>query len=499
LRADGAAIEDGRAMEDRDGRGSGVSHPVSRRALLGATVAAGVGVAVTGTVAALFNGNGNGRGTGTGTGTGHGTGSPPGGVTGQMSGYGPLLPDPDGRLALPRDFRYRVLAQEGITVLESGEPSPSDPDGAAAFASPDGGIVLVCNHEIGDEGPHPVPHVDGLVYDPAARGGTTTIEIGPDGSPVRQYVSLAGTYDNCAGGRTPWETWLTCEETEKVLDRPHGYVFEVDPFDQRANLDPQPIKALGRFAHEAVVVDPEDHVLYMTEDAAKPNGLIYRYTPPPEALPLGKGSLRRLPRDAGSLGALRASTPAGQHVPDLSVATEIGTTYTVDWVEVPDRDAARRSVRRQFGDDEVTRARKLEGMWWGDGGAYIVSSFARASDGAATAHDGQVWFLDPRAGSLTLHLRFAPTDTPDLAPNGPDNITVSPYGGVVIAEDGKGRPHLLGATLAGTVFLLAQSEAEVDEAEFCGPVFSADERTLFVNLQGPGLTFAIEGPFVHQP
>jgi secreted PhoX family phosphatase len=355
----------------------------------------------------------------------------------------------------------------------------------------------VCNHEIGPDEPHAVPHVDGLVYDPAARGGATIIEMGPDGRPVRHYVSLAGTSDNCAGGRTPWDTWLTCEETEKVLERPHGYVFEVDPFDQQANLDPRPIKALGRFPHESVVVDPEDQFLYLTEDAARPNGTVYRYTPPAEALPLGKGSLRRLAADAGSLAALRASSAAGQHVPDLSAATEIGTTYTVDWVEVPDRDATAQSVRRQFGDHEITRARKLEGMWWGDGGAYIVSSFARADDGEATTHDGQIWFLDPRAGSLTLRLRFAASDSPDVEPNGPDNITVSPYGGVVIAEDGKGRPHLLGATPGGAVFLLAQSEAEVEGAEFCGPVFSADERTLFVNLQGPGLTFAIEGPFLH--
>jgi hypothetical protein len=450
--------------------------------LLGAGVATGLGVAVAGTSGALFNG----RETGVGTG-------------GQRTApYGPLLADPEGRLALPAGFRYRVLAEEGVTRLESGEPSPSDPDGAAVFARPDGsGAVLICNHEIGSDEPHPVPHLEGLVYDPSARGGTTTMEIAPDGSLTRQYVSLAGTVDNCAGGRTPWDTWLTCEETEEVLELPHGYVFEVDPFDPAANRDPRPIRALGRFAHEAVVVDPEEHVLYLTEDARRPNGLLYRYTPPPEALPLGKGSLRALADDAGGLAALRATTGGGRHVRDLAEATQIGTTYEVDWVEVPARDGMADSTRRQFDNDEITRGHKLAGAWWGDGGAYVVSSYDRPRQGKSKTHDGQVWFLDPRAGTLTLKLRFAPTNEGDTSPDGPDNITVSPYGGVLIAEDGNGDglPHLLGATPGGEVFFLAQSGQKGAGSEFCGPVFSPDDRMLFVNQQGPGTTFVVQGPF----
>ncbi len=461
--------------------------------MLGATVATGLGVAVAGTVGALWNGGGSGGGT-----TGAAATRAPS-TSARTAGYGELLRDPAGRLMLPAGFRYEVLAEEGVTRLESGEPSPSDPDGAAVFPALQGsGSVMVSNHEIGSEEPHPVPHVEGLVYDPAARGGTTTIEVSPEGTVVRQYVSLAGTDKNCAGGRTPWNTWLSCEETEKVLDKPHGYVFEVDPYDLEANRDPRPIKALGRYPHEAVVVDPDTQVFYLTEDARRPNGGIYRWTPPQDALPLGKGSLRELADDAGSLQAIRVTTSDGQHVRDLSEAVAIGTVYDVDWVDVPDRDAVDQSVRRQFRDDEVTRGRKLEGAWWGEGGAYIVSSFARAEDGEATTHDGQVWFLDPAAGTLTLYLQFAATEGDPDDPDGPDNITVSPYGGVMIAEDGEGSPHLLGATPGGKVFYFAKTGSEVEGGEFCGPVFSEDGRTLFLNLQGPGLTFAVRGPFTEQ-
>jgi len=365
--------------------------------------------------------------------------------------------------------------------------------------APDGaGNVLVSTHEVGSDEEFPVPPLEGFVYDPAGRGGTTTIEVDADGRTVRQYVSLAGTDRNCAGGRTPWNTWLSCEETERVLDKPHGYVFEVDPFDQEANRDPVPIKALGRFPHEAVVVDPDTFVFFETEDARNPNGCVYRWTPPEDLLPLGKGSLRTLAEDAGSLQALRATTSDGRLVRDLAEGTAVGTVYSVDWVDVPDRDATDKSVRRQFSDDEVTRGRKLEGAWWGDGGAYIVSSFAREEDGEASTHAGQVWFLDPAEGTLTLFLRFAAAEDDDDAPDSPDNITVSPYGGVMIAEDGEGQPHLLGATPHGRVFSFAKSEAAGGSAEFCGPVFSEDGRTLFLNQQRPGVTFAVRGPFVEQ-
>jgi secreted PhoX family phosphatase len=458
---------------------------LSRRSLLSRTAASSLTVALAGSVQGLF-----------GTSTAH---AAPRSMPGRpgTAGYGPLVPDPAGRLALPAGFAYTVVAESGVTRLASGERSPSDPDGMASFVRHGGnGSALVLNHEISGSEANPVPAIPGFVYDASAKGGTTTIQVDKDGRTVSQVVSLAGTHNNCAGGRTPWDTWLTCEESEAILAKRHGYVFEVDPYDQEANRDPQPVKALGRFSHESVAVDPETGVIYQTEDASNPNGLLFRWTPPAEALPLTKGTLRTLGDRAGTLEALKATTLAGTHVPDLSVATEPGTTYRCTWVDVPERDATTTSVRKQFSGSQITRSRKLEGMWWGDGGAYFVASFARFGDGSAAQHDGQIWFIDPLADTIELKLHFAYTADQDSDPDGPDNITVSPYGGVIMAEDGDGASHLLGSTDAGEVFFFARND--LNDSEFTGPTFSRDKRTLFASIQSPGITFAITGPFTKQ-
>jgi secreted PhoX family phosphatase len=409
-------------------------------------------------------------------------------VAAPPAGHGPLVDDPQGRLALPEGFTYSVVTEAGATSLETGEPTPRNHDGTGAFALAGGGTVLVLNHEIreGAGTKLAVPHRDGLVYDRGAAGGCTIVTTDAQGRRISERVGIAGTSTNCAGGVTPWQTWLTCEETEarageRGFERDHGYVFEVDPFDRAALVDPRPVKALGRYSHEALAVDPATREVYLTEDASGPNGLVYRWVPPP-AFQGGRGALRGLGDTDGVLAAMRCADEAGRHVDDLSRATSPGTTYAVEWVEVPDRDAREESVRTQLDDGRVTRAHKLEGAWWGNGGAFIVSSFS-------SGHRGQVWFYDPRRSTFTLRLLFTGDDD---GADGPDNISVSPHGGVILAEDGNGGNHLVGAAEDGTTFRLARSERG---SEFTGPVFSADGSVLFANVQVPGTMFAISGPW----
>lgn len=454
---------------------SPVSRPINRRSLLRAGTLGGLGIAVAGSIEAIAG---------------------PAAAHAPVAGYGPLIPDPAGLLALPKGFSYKIVAKAGETLLESGHATPSDTDGMGFF-SHGHNWVLVDNHEIGGSEPFGTPALPGLTYDPGARGGTTNIEVDRHGNRIREYVSLAGTHNNCAGGITPWRTWLTCEETEQkknaVFQKDHGYVFEVDPFDRAANLDPVPLKFLGRYAHEAVAVDPHTSAIYLTEDAGNPNGLWYRWTPPRHFR--GRtGTLRTLGDNAGQLQAM-AAFDGPTHIPDLSLAAAPGTKYQVRWVDVPDRQAASVSVRKQFANGQITRSRKFEGSWWGDNGVYVVASYARHGDGSVNEHDGQVWFYDPHHETLTLKTIFGVNPDPDVEGNfdGPDNITVSPYGGVILAEDGDGLSHLVGVDRSGTTFALARNE--INDSEFAGPVFSVDNQTLFVGIQSPGIVFAITGPW----
>ncbi|GLW62263.1 hypothetical protein Arub01_05070 [Actinomadura rubrobrunea] len=395
---------------------------------------------------------------------------------GEAYGYGPLVPDPKGVLDLPKGFSYTAFSAQGDTI-ESGGLVPGKHDGTATFKGPRPGVTrLVRNHEQTDSGVKPTAPAR-LVYDPAAYGGTTTLDVDRNGRLISQYVSLAGTATNCAGGRTPWGTWLTCEETEGFggQTKSHGWVFEVDPSGRLTR--PEPIKGMGRFAHEAVAIDPRTHVAYLTEDAANPFGLFYRFTP--RVHRGGYGSYM-----AG--GRLEAMYVPG--LPDLSVVQEPGAVFRVKWLKVPDPSAAATSTRKQF--DKITRSQKLEGAWWGHGKAYFVASYSRTGDGAAADHAGQVWTYDPHRQTIELELVFKPGGRFD----GPDNITVSPYGGgVILAEDGDGEQYLVGTTRKGRPFAFARNA--FNGSEMTGVTFSPDGRTLFANRQDPGVTFAITGPW----
>jgi uncharacterized protein len=415
------------------------------------------------------------------------------------TGYGRLVPDPDTLLDLPEGFSYKVISETGKALTGADGTIPDAFDGSALFEV-EGRRYLVRNSEQGyseEDEPVEFPTLAAaeFTYDPAALGGTTTTELDADNNVVAEYVSLAGTAVNCAGGVTPWGTWLTCEETEDLtgdggLTKDHGFVFEVDPVNTANNENPAPLEGLGRFAHEAVAIDPATGVVYLTEDADGPNGLLYRATPT-TALG-GYGSLR----DGAVLEALVAMDGT-YFVADLSEYGEIGTTLTTEWEALPDPLAAEVPTRSQL--NRVTRSRKLEGMWWSDDAAYVVVSYARHDDGSVNEHDGQVWRLDPVANTMELIVQFGVN--PDPASDNfdrPDNVTVSPWGGLVLCADGEGVQHLFTVNTEGVPSMFARNardrEAE-ESSEFTGATFSADGETLFVNLQSPGLTFAITGPW----
>jgi uncharacterized protein len=444
-----------------------------RRSFLLRTGGAGVGLAFAGSFAPLLGGDAAAAA------TGHG----------RRPGYGALRTDPAGIVDLPKGFRYAVLSRAGVDVLAGGHPVPALHDGMAAFRGRSRrGAVLVRNHEIGaedvaEEGIAPVPAVPGHTYDPNGPGGTTTVEVDGDRRLVAHRVSLAGTSTNCAGGPTPWGTWLTCEETDEVLDGVrHGYVFEVDPW---RGGDPRPLTALGRFEHEAVSFDRRG-TAYLTEDADGPHGYVYRFRPDHP----GRGS--RSLRGGGRLDALRIPELGGA---DLSAVTEVGTTFRhLRWVPITVPDPAEGDTVRELHD--ATRVPKAEGTWFGQGCVWFVSSRGdgpdaededEASDGV---HGGQIWCYDPHRDTLRLVVRFEQ----DHDFEGPDNITVSPHGFAVMCTDGEDdNQFLAGITDRGATFPLAHNRLSGDE--FAGACFSPDGRTLFANIQDPGLTLAIWGPW----
>ncbi|MFF2572113.1 alkaline phosphatase PhoX [Streptomyces sp. NPDC058084] len=431
-------------------------------------------------------------------------------TTGRHAGYGPLVPDPDGLLDLPAGFCYKVLSRQG-DPLRSGEGLvPGNHDGMGAFAGRRGRVHLVRNHENRVTAPTSVPTVEGLTYDPAAKGGCTALELDGRNDVRGERVAIAGTAVNCAGGPTPWNTWLTCEETEdragtNGYTKDHGFVFEVDGADPR-RTGAVPLTAMGRFQHEAVAIDPRSGIVYETEDAfQQPFGLFYRFLP---NRPLGGTSSLR----AG--GALEAMRVPG--VPDLSAVQETGARFEgVEWVPVPDPMATQTPVRLQdFGPKGITHAQKLEGCYWGGNGGgpgavYFVSSFARAKDGSAATHFGQVWKYEPHRRRLTLVVVFGPDTDVRLPGESPDNICLAPAGGLMVCEDGDGAQHVFGVSRKGEVYAMARNAQALTAAataaggtpealewgEFAGVTFSPDASTMYVNCYTPGTTFAVTGPW----
>lgn len=430
------------------------------------------------------------------------------GTSGRPSvGYGELIADPEGILNLPRGFSYRIISKQGER-MDDGLLVPGLPDGMAAFPGRNGRVIVVRNHELGpDRFNHgPFGEKNQLLskvapdrfYDYGKKampglGGTTTFVYDPrSGKIEKQYLSLAGTARNCAGGPTPWGSWLTCEEAtfrvgafDGTAEKDHGYVFEVPASETIGLAAPLPIKGMGRFNHEAVAVDPHSGVVYLTEDRG--DGLIYRYVPNTPGKLLDGGKLQALAiRDQKSRDTRNWKTLESPKFP-------LREPVAVEWIDLTDVESADDDLRiRGFSAGAACFARG-EGMWYGNGEIY----FACTNGGSNMT--GQVFRYVPSAhegkneekknpGKLEL---FAESEDKDILKYC-DNLTVAPWGDVILCEDDK-KPFVVGITPDGNYYKLAENVGF--DCEFAGGVFSPSGDTFFVNLQGAGLTLAVTGPW----
>ncbi len=416
--------------------------------------------------------------------------------------FGPLLADPKGLLDLPEGFSYRVISKLGDR-MDDGYRVPGKPDGMAAFPGPDGKVVLVRNHELSlamtGMGPFennlrlPEGFDPALCHDPGAEGdaphlgGTTNLVFDPaTGETVSQFLSLAGTDRNCAGGPMPWGSWITCEEPEDMLTprgRDHGWCFEVMASAEPGLQKPVPLRKLGRFRHEAVALDPASGILYLTED--RTDGLLYRFVP-----------TRKNDFTEGSLQALaivdRPGADLRNYDPEAKWPAE-GASLKVEWIDLEDTDAPLDDLRIRGFKAGAARFARGEGIHFTDEGIFIC-----CTDGGP-ARRGQLLRLQPAASAAasdTLELFFQSTEN-DLLTNG-DNLCPGPWGGLVVCEDlidasFAKHTHLRGVTADGRVFTIAKNAR--DASEFAGSCFSPDGRWLFANMQGLGLTLAITGPW----
>lgn len=421
-----------------------------------------------------------------------------------------LRTDPNAVLDLPEGFGYRIVSRVG-DAMSDGLRVPGAHDGMAAFEGEDGRVILISNHEMnthwingsafGARYADLPENTKALLYDrgsdktPALGGTTTTIYNPSTGETEKQFMSLAGTEINCAGGPTPWGSWLSCEECFEVpstrtdynhlitRDQRHGYVFEV-PSGATSLVEAIPLKAMGRFEHEACAVHAATGIVYMTEDAH--HSLFYRYLPDTPGNLRAGGRVQALAIDAHSSMMTHNWSAVPQTPPGKSL-----NTYWIDLdlVDPLENDLRLRGAAR----GAATFAR-------GEGLCVAEDRFAFTCTIGGPARLGQVFTYTPSPfegtpeerkdpGVLTL---IAEADEGSLLRNC-DNLTMAPWGDLVVCEDTLNHCGLVGIQPDGSQYAIADNSHSL--SELAGVCFSPDGKTMFVNIQYPGMTLAITGPW----
>jgi hypothetical protein len=376
------------------------------------------------------SGSGGSGAAGSGVGGGGGAGGSARAKTSNIENLGPLgAPDANG-VRLPAGFTSRIVAQSGQPPTGSGQPWHGAPDGGATFPTSDG-YIYVSNAELS-----------------GGAGGVGALEFVGDGTLVDAYVILTGTSRNCAGGPTPWGTWLSCEEVA------NGQVWECDPNGASSAVV---WPALGSFNHEGVAVDPDGMRLYLTED--EPDGRLYRFTP--ASYPdLSSGTIEVLRVLSGNEGA-------------------------TEWLPIGDPSGSSQPTRLQ--QPTSTAFNGGEGIWWHQGVIYFGSK-----------GDNRIWALEIASGNLSILYQPSTSANPILS--GVDNVVVSPGGDVLVAEDG-GDLEIVAITPGGVILPLIQLVGH-DSSEITGPAFDPSLGRLYFSSQrgtsgqsSGGMTFEVSGPF----
>jgi hypothetical protein len=429
----------------------------------------------------------------------------------EVKGYGPLIPDPKGLFDLPEGFSYTVVSHAGQTMSD-GLLVPQKMDGMGCFKLDADRVVLVRNHELKSidldisafgpggalKGKLPAGKLFDMTDDDQPLGGGTTSLIYDlkKRTLEAQHLSLVGTVTNCCGGRTPWGSWLSCEETLQSkgvgVKNDHGWVFEV-PSGLRGIVDPAPIKAMGRFRHEAACIDPRTGIAYMTEDSSDGFGLFYRYLPNDRTRLLAGGRLQAL----GIKGQAEADPRNWEEV-----YWKAGDWRDVTWIDLDGVDNPYEDLRYRGHAKGAAWFARGEGVFFGDGELY----FACTNGGAGKL--GQIMRYRPSAeegqpgeagkpGRLQLFVE--PTDQKVMEMC--DNLTVSPWGHLFVCEDKIGGLNYLRAvTPNGKTYTMARNAMPgsgdvASNSELAGVCFSPDGTTLFVNIYQPGTTLAVTGPW----